>query len=249
MTSLGGPGVPCSAMRVRRLAAGELEGDERSRTEAHVEGCARCQATLRELEAERADLARVLPFPAFAAGVADRLAAPPVPLRRPAPSLALRLAPLALAAGLAAVVAVPLLRELRDRRDDLSAGIRTKGGATAELHVSSPAGARALGPGEPVPAGASMRVALGPAGHTHAAVALVDRDGPALVYAGPAVKGPLPGAFEWTGEGDGELVVVLDDRPIDGAALVARLGASGVGAAAPDAEAEVLIVPLTRGPR
>ncbi|MFT3916307.1 MAG: zf-HC2 domain-containing protein [Anaeromyxobacteraceae bacterium] len=248
MTSLGGPGVPCSAMRIRRLAAGELQGDERTRAEAHLEGCARCQATLRVLEAERVDLARALPFPAFAAGVADHLAAP-APRPRTAPRLALRLAPLALAAGLAAVVAVPLVRELRDRRDDPAPGIRTKGGATAELHVSSAAGARALAPGEPVPAGASLRVALGPAGHTHAAVALVDRDGPALVYAGPAVKGPLPGAFEWTGEGDGELVVVLDDRPIDGAALVSRLGASGVGAAAPDREAEVLVVPLTRGRR
>jgi hypothetical protein len=248
VSTLLGPGVACSAMRVRRLAAGELTGDERARAEAHVADCARCRSTLAELEAERAALARSLPFPEFAAGVAERLAAPP-PRARPRPvTLALRAAPLALAAGLAAVVAVPALRAVLSPGDPVW-GDRTKGGAAAEVHVSAPGGSRALAPGEPVPAGAPLRIALAPGGHPHAAVALVDRDGAALLYAGPAVAGALPGAFEWTGEGDGELVVVLDDRPVDGAALIARLGEGGVRAAAPGRGAEVLVLPLARGGR
>ena len=243
MIALSGPGVACSSMRVRRLEAGELRGDERDRTEAHVASCSRCRAVLAEIEAERAALHRELPFPAFAAGVAERLAARgagAVPLR----ARLLRLAPLALAAGLAAVVAVPVLQDaLREPGD------RVKGGATAELHVPAGGGSRSLAPGELIPPGAPLRVALGPAGHGFAAVALVDRDGAALLYAGPAVAGPLPGAFEWTGEGDGELVVVLDDRPLDGEALVRRLEQAGIGEATPGRGAEVVVLPLRRGTR
>jgi hypothetical protein len=241
--ALSGPGVACSAMRVRRLEAGELHGDERDRTEAHLVSCSRCRAVLAEIEAERAALRRDLPFHDFAAGVAERLAS-----RRAGPTAlrprVMRLAPLALAAGLAAVVAVPVLR---DRLE--AGGDRRKGGATAELHVPAGGASRALAPDEPIPAGAPLRLALGPAGHAHAAVALVDRDGASLLYAGPAVQGPLPGAFEWTGEGDGELVVVLDDRPVDGSALLRRLDRGGLREAAPDGEAEVLVVPLRRAAR
>ncbi|HMC35263.1 MAG TPA: hypothetical protein VKH65_12675, partial [Myxococcales bacterium] len=69
MVDLGGPGTGCSAMRVRRLTAGELQGADRDRTQQHVDGCARCQAVLRELADERVRLARDVPFDAFAAGV------------------------------------------------------------------------------------------------------------------------------------------------------------------------------------
>jgi hypothetical protein len=244
--ALSGPGVACSAMRIRRLEAGELQGDERERTEAHLASCTRCRAVLSEIEAERAALARELPFPEFAAGVAERLAAPGrLAPRRPR---LLGWAPLALAAGLAAVVAVPTVRQaLRAGREGPD---RIKGFAAVEVHVPAARGeSRALAPGEPVPPGAPLRLKLSPAGRRQAAVALVDRDGAALLYAGPAVAGPLPGAFEWTGEGDGEIVVVLDDRPLDGEALVRRLGEGGLGAASPGRGAEVVVVPLRRGAR
>src|SRR5437868_3650410 len=86
-------------MRVRRLGAGELGGAERDAAEEHVRGCARCQSTLREIEAERARLARDVPFDAFASGIAEKLA-------RPAPrTLRInRLVPLAAAAALLVVV-------------------------------------------------------------------------------------------------------------------------------------------------
>jgi hypothetical protein len=56
----------------------------------------------------------------------------------------------------------------------------------------------------------------------------------------------LPGAFEWTGAGAGTIVAVLDDVPVDAAALARRLGAGGPDAAAPRAGAVVLVVPLSR---
>jgi len=242
---LGGPGVACSALRVRRLDAGELSGEELLRTEAHVAGCERCQAVRRQIEAEREALHRHLPFPAFAAGIAGRLAGSaqaPGGWRR-------RWVPLALAAGLAAVVVTPIVRPSLLGRGDVLPGVRTKGAASVQVQVATPAGPRTLAAGEPVPSGAAMRIVLAPGDRREAAVALVDRDGPALLYAGPAPAGPVPGAFEWTGEGDGELVVVLDDRPVDGAALLQRLRDQGLGGAVPGRGAELVVVPLTRSAR
>jgi hypothetical protein len=245
MTSLGGPGVACSSMRVRRLAAGELSGDDRARTEAHLAACARCQETERELAAERGRLEADLPFDAFAAGVAERLAAEP--LAAPRPRRAYRVAGLALAAGLAAAVAVPVAVRLA-ARGDRGGGetFRLKGGPELALWVAAPEGARALAPGEPVPAGATLRVGLPAGARRFAAVALVDADGVVVLHAGAASPGPLAGAFAWTGEGDGTLVAVLDDRPVDGAALAARLARGGIPAASPGGSAEVVVRPLRR---
>ena len=242
--SLGGPGPGCSATRVRRLAAGELAPPERARVEEHLLGCARCAGTLREIEEERRGLAAALPFDAFAAGVAERLARPP-PRRERWGRAVTRFVPLALAASVALGVGVPLVARLTARED----ANRVKGGAALTVYVDGAGGPRALAPGEPVPPGARLRVAVGGAAGRQLAVALVDRDGVAVVYAGPAVAGPLPGAFEWTGEGDGALVAVLDGRPVDAAALEARLGRGGVGAASPGGRAEVVIVRLARRAR
>src|SRR5216684_5029577 len=98
----GGPGTACSAMRVRRLVAGELQGTDRERTQQHVDGCARCQSVLTELADERARLARDVPFEAFAAGVAEKLAQAHQPPRF------VRWAPLAAAAALLLVVGTAL---------------------------------------------------------------------------------------------------------------------------------------------
>jgi hypothetical protein len=239
--TLGGPGVPCSALRVRRLEAGELSGDERARTLAHVAECARCRATSAELAEERARLEASLPFEELAAGVAERLARAEAPRR--APPRARRFLPLALAAGLAAAAALPLVLDVAGEER----GFRLKGAAAVTLHVRHEATVRALAPGEPVPAGAALRVELAPGDHRHAAIVLLDGDGEAVLYDGPAAKGLLPGAFEWTGPGPGRLVAVLDDAPVDAAALLARLRAGGVRAAAPGPDAEVLVVALARG--
>lgn len=236
--ALGGPGLGCSAMRLRRLAAGELSGDERARAEEHLAGCARCQATAREIEAERRELAEALPFQEFAAGVAERLARPE---RRPR---TLRALPLALAAGLAIAVAAPLVLRLTRPED----GSRPKGAASAVLFAQEGTAVRALAPGEAVPEGARLRLSLLPAGRRDAAVFVVDADGVALLYQGPALPGPLPDAFEWTGGGAGTLLVLFSDGPLDAGALAARLGREGAGARPPPG-AEAIRVPLRRGRR
>lgn len=220
---LGGPGVGCSAMRVRRLEAGELVGEERARTEAHLQDCARCQSVQRELSAERARLAVELPFEDLAAGVADRLARPPA--RRPWRARAVGLA---LAAGLAAVAAVPVVRQVLED----GASFRTKGGAEIAVHVRDARGSHALGLEEAVPAGAPLRLSVSPGDRKFAAVALLDADGVAILWAGRARPGPLPSAFEWTGGGEATLVLVLGDAPLDTAALARRLGEGGPSAAA-----------------
>jgi len=239
-TALGGPGVACSAMRIRRLAAGELTGDERARTEEHLAGCARCEEMSHEIGRERAQLAAELPFEALAAGVAERLARAPARsrLRR---GLAIGAA---LAAGIALAFAAPTV--LRVAKDD--SAVRLKGGAELTVWIQDAAGARALAPGEPVPRRAALRVGLAPAGRSFAAVALLDADGPVILHAGKAQAGVLPGAFEWTGTGEGALVAVLDDAPIDAAALAERLARGGTRAAAPGRGAEVVVRSLRREP-
>ncbi len=236
--ALGGPGLACSAMRLRRLAAGELSGEERARTEEHLAGCARCQASAREIEAERRTLAEELPFGEFAAGVAERLARPGS--QRPF----LRALPLALAAGLAVAVAAPLVHRLTRPEDQA----RPKGAASAVLFAQEGAAVRALAPGEPVPEGARLRLSLLPAGRRYAVAFAADADGVALLYDGPALAGPLPGAFEWTGAGPGTLLVLLSDSPLDARALAARIGREGAGAPPPPG-AEAVRIPLFRGRR
>ena len=97
VVELGGPRTAdgagataaCSALRVRRWLAGELTADEAKLAEAHVAGCARCQAVGAEVEHERAELVRSITFEDFATGVAEKLAVaapeapPPSILARP----------------------------------------------------------------------------------------------------------------------------------------------------------------------
>jgi len=229
--ALGGPGVGCSALRVRRLVAGELAEAERTRVEEHLADCGRCQAARAEIEAEQRQLSRSLPFERFAAGVAERMAAPAEPSGR-----WLRLAPLALAATLLVALALPLLGR---RGAEPEEPFRLKGAAALSLYADAAGGARELKPGEPVPA-AALRAALRPGAWRQAALLLRDEEGLALLYAGPARPGPLPEAFQWTGR-TGELVLLLSDRalsPAERESLAAE--------AAPGAGIEMLRLPLTR---
>jgi hypothetical protein len=226
MVDLGGPGTGCSAMRVRRLTAGELQGADRDRTQQHVDGCARCQGILRELSEERARLARDVPFETFAAGVAEKLAH----AQRP-PRFA-RWAPLAAAAALLLAVGTTITLRQTD-----GGGVRSKGGAAVALFQRSGAEVHAVrkvvGPGP-------IMVHLEPGGHAYAAVVLVEPQESSLLYAGPS-RAELPDAFEWTGTARrATLLTVFADKPLDGEAL-RRDGAK----AAPKG-AEVVQVPLER---
>jgi len=243
--SLGGPGPGCSATRMRQLAAGELQGAERVRLLEHLAGCPRCQGTRREIAEEERALAAALPFEDFAAGVAERLAQ----VERPARGWRAlrRWAPLALAATLVAAAALPMVARLTTpRRDE---GVRIKGGPTLTVYLQQAGGSRVLEPGEPVPAGARLRLVVAPAQRKHVAVLLLDSDGVAVLHAGEALAGPLPDAFDWTGAAEATVVAVLADQPIDVAALAGRLAKGGVEAArTPGAEVVTLQLVRRYGP-
>ena len=219
---LGGPGLSCSSLRVRRLAAGELKGALREEAARHVAECARCQETVLEIEAEKAELQRAVPFEAFAAGVAEKLARPAAPSRLPWGRLVSRWAPLAAAAGVALVAGASLVRgpgtEKNAAGGVLVPGVRSKGAASAELFVQDAAGVHAITGGS-VTASARLLVSLHPSGRTYAAVVLLEPGESSVIYSGAALSGPLPQAFEWTGSGDATVVIVLADEPVDAARI------------------------------
>jgi hypothetical protein len=227
MVDLGGPGTACSAMRLRRLRAGELRGAELERTEQHLRECARCQATVRELEEERARLLRDVPFESFAAGVAEKLA------RAPAAPRWSRWAPLAAAAGLLLALGTSMTLRHSDE------GVRVKGGASVALYQRS--GAQVHGVEGKVGAGPIV-IRLKPAGYAYVAVILAEPGETSLLYNG-AARPQLPNAFEWTGAArQATLIAVFSDRPIDAGALLRG------GAEAAPRGAEVVRIPLERGP-
>ncbi|HUJ25134.1 MAG TPA: hypothetical protein VLW85_03890 [Myxococcales bacterium] len=187
----------CSAMKVRRMHAGELAGAELEQAQEHVRACAKCAATEREIEAEREVLLREVPFPQLAAGVAEKLAQKQ---RRPASRW---MAPLALAAGVLLAVSGALV--LRPADTDR---VRSKGGAPAQVFVQDASGVHLLA--GPVAEGAHLRVSLHAAGSRHVTVTLVEPGEISTLYSGPGIEGPLPSAFEWTGRGRATLRVDAD---------------------------------------
>lgn len=207
----GAPVEGCSAMRVRRLVAGELAEAERVRTQAHVDSCARCQRTVQELHGEREALERDVPFPAFAAGVAEKLAA-----RRRRPRFAAWTSGLAAAAAVLIVAGAFVLRP-----SGTDTGVRSKGGVpSAQIFVNDRHGTRVLSSGEPVGEDAKLRLSLHPGGRKYAAVVLLEPSESSVLYDGRAVEGPLPQAFEWTGTApQARVLVVLSDEQIDATRL------------------------------
>jgi hypothetical protein len=210
---LGGPGVGCSSMRVRRLLAGELAGPEKERLETHLAECARCQKTVRELHEEGQVLRRDLPFPAFAAGVAEKMAEQ----RKP------RFAQWTALAAAACVLLMAGSMVLRGRPDN---ELRSKGFALAQLFVQDGQGTRALAAGEAVASGAKLRLSLHPGERKFAAAVLLEQGEESVLYNGAALSGPLPDAFEWTGTArEAQLLVVLSDQAIDAGKLHGAQGA------------------------
>lgn len=271
---LGGPGPGCSAMRVRRLLAGELAGAARDAEARHLAGCARCQRVEREIAEEQARLARDVPFEALAAGVAEKLARPE--RSRPArwaPSLAKwaqpgsKWAPLAAAAAVAVVAGAALVRgpageraagseRAGSERGSGERGADSAGAATAaEGSTRSKGGASAevfvrdssgvhALAGAQVAASARLLISLHPAARRFAAAVLLEPGEASALYSGPARAGPLPDAFEWTGSGEATLVIVLADAPVDAGRI--RTLADVAPGAALVRDADVVRVPLRR---
>jgi hypothetical protein len=217
---LGGPGAPCSVTRVRRLKAGELTGDEKAKTAAHILACERCRATERELQAEQERVLRDVPFESFAAGVAERLAAEPRRLRLPS------WAPLAAAACLLVGIAVPMSMNQPQTEER---GEREKGFSLAHLYVKDARGIRSWLPGEPIAEDADVHAELRPGSNLFAAVVLAEGNEVHPLFSGLARgegKKPRVVSFGWTGAHGATLVIALDKQPIDIAKLAAAVRAS-----------------------
>ena len=180
-------------MQVRRLLAGEAVAAE---VRAHVAACGKCLETQREIEREKEALERDLPFPQFAAGVAEKLAL------AKKPSLS-RWVPLAAAAGLALMAGVLTLRPADTET------VRSKGAPSAQVFVKDSSGVHRLAGA--VPEKAAIEIVLHPAGRRYAAAVLVDGSESSTLFEGPAPNGPLP-AFEWTGRGDARLRLYFGDK-------------------------------------
>ena len=183
----------CSAMQVRRIAAGELVAAD---VREHVAACVKCLETQREIEREKEAVRRDLPFPQFAAGVAEKLASKP---RRN-----FTWAPLAAAAAMALMAGVLTLRPADTET------VRSKGGSSAQIFVKDATGVHELSGA--VPDKASLEVVLHPAGHKYVAAVVIEPGETSTLYNGPA-GGPL--AFEWTGKTTARVRVYFADQPID----------------------------------
>lgn len=208
---------------LRRLRAGELPEAESTRAHAHLEECGPCKARWRALEDEQRRFERELPFERFAAGVARAA-------RRPAPTLARRLLPLA---PLVAVAAAALLAvwtapdgDGRSGQNRLKGGI--KGTAEVALRIAAPAGGpqRDATPGaaEVLAPGERVRIGYKPGGYRFVASISVDERGeisPLYPEAGRSleVEGGeamqyLPGSLEFYGRGAERVIVILSDGPL-----------------------------------
>ena len=251
VVELGGPRMAegsgahaaCSASRVRRWLAGELIGDDAALAEAHLAACPRCQAVRGEVERERAELATAVPFEAFAASVAEKLAsAEPQPARPPflsrwrrtVPGRLMNVAASLLFVGLIGVLFASGMQrgEGRDGREPSQGprspedprGVRTKGGAGLSVFALRAARSFALREGERSQPGDRLLPALEPGGHSNVLVLLVEPGEASVLYRGPALAGPLPEAFEWTGSArEARVVAVYADAPVEVESVVAAV--------------------------
>jgi putative zinc finger protein len=235
IADLGGPGPACSALRVRRFDAGELSGVERERMQAHLEGCARCQAALREIEGEKARLLRDVPFEQFAAGVAEKLAVTHSPRK-----VWRKFVPLAAAAAL--LIGIGIGRGGGNRDDERT---RTKGGTSARLYEKAGAEVIAVGPDGVVGTG-PLQFELASPDRPQAVLLLVEGHDASILYAGPSQGARAP--FEWVGPANrATLVTILSDRPLDAESVRRAVAERGIAGAPKDSE--VLARPLVRGMR
>ncbi|WP_373049252.1 ACP synthase [Vulgatibacter sp.] len=242
MRDLLGPATDCPGLALRRLHAGELQGAAAARVRSHLERCERCTATWRGLDAERAALP---PLASFRPGVERHLEAARA---KPAPKHALRrLLPLALAASLAALVAVPLLRQAPPTATE-----RIKGGAGLDVLVGGAGQSRLAAEGERLGPTDRVRLRVHPGNYAWALALSVDDAGIVTTlydHRGTSLavqKGKplwLPDALAFEGEGAERIYLFLSEAPLATAELARALAVAHRSAGSAAAMATIPGVP------
>jgi hypothetical protein len=212
-----------SEWTLRRLHAGELPASEATRARTHAAECEQCGAVLRAAEQTQSEFEAALPFERFEEGVkrAEEKARKQEQARRG--SAQRWMGPVvALAATVLLVVAArPLLTE------NTVPGVRTKGGAVAELRIGGGEGsqrmARTDAP-EPLAPGERVRIGYTPDARRYVLALSIDSAGevtplyPETGASLPVEPGAgthwLPDSIEFTGSGAERVVVVLSDAPV-----------------------------------
>lgn len=212
-----------SEWTLRRLHAGELPSAEATRARTHAAECEQCGAVLRQAEETQRQFEAAVPFERFEAGVkqAEEKARKQELARRG--SAQRWMGPVvALAATVLVVVAVrPLLAA------NAVSGVRTKGGAVAELRIGGGEGtqrmARTEAP-EPLAPGERVRIGYTPDARRYVLALSIDAAGevtplyPERGESLPVEPGAgthwLPDSIEFTGSGAERVVVLLSDAPV-----------------------------------
>ncbi|MDQ3266545.1 MAG: DUF4384 domain-containing protein [Myxococcota bacterium] len=211
-------------LKLRRLRAGELAGQDGFDARAHLGRCGACQDRLSALELEAQRFQAEIPFERFSAGVHRAQ-------RRPRLRPAQWLTPVvALAAVLLVLVAVgPLLSSGKERETGgRIKGDRSKRGAEVELRIAAAVGhpQRQATPQAPevLSTGERVRIGFKPGEYRYLAAVSVDAQGmitplypekgPSLPVSEDGATHFLPGSLEFTGQGAERVIVVLTERPL-----------------------------------
>lgn len=212
-----------SEWTLRRLHAGELRADEAVRARTHAASCEQCGAVLREAEEAQRRFEAELSFERFEEGVKRAEEKARRQERARAGARQRWLGPMvALAATVLVVVAVrPLLAT------SPVPGVRTKGGAAAELRIGGGEGSQRMARTdvlEPLAPGERVRLGYTPDARGYVLALSVDAAGevtPLYPEAGqslPVEPGAgthwLPDSIEFTGSGAERVVVLLSDAPV-----------------------------------
>lgn len=206
----------CSTHALRRMMAGELEGEAAAQLRQHLSACSRCRSSWSALEEEQRRFASEIPFEPFAERVRGRAAR-----ARPArhvwrPALA------AAAAMMLVVWAGPRLFHASETESPRN---RIKGGGALQLYIGG-AGAtpRLARAGEPLAPGERVRVGYSSAGHRYIAVISIDEQGevsPLYPESGVSLRsadgsGPhlMPDSLEFSGPGFERVVAIFSNAPL-----------------------------------
>jgi hypothetical protein len=212
-----------SEWTLRRLYAGELQADEALRTRTHAAGCEQCGAVLRKAEETQRQFEAEISFERFEEGVRRAEEKARKQERARASASQRWMGPMvALAATVLLVVAVRPLLETNP-----VPGVRTKGGAAAELRIGGGEGSQRMARTdalEPLAPGERVRIGYTPDARSYVLALSVDEAGevtPLYPEAGqslPVEPGEgtrwLPDSIEFTGTGAERVVVLLSDAPV-----------------------------------